>query len=113
EGRLPETVPLGGAGSGFLRLWLVPSLAGVVGNGRGHRQWAEATNAVVERRQARRPDRKGTSRRLASVFPRASQARNGCLASTQRLPALRSPFGGAARETTARAERRKTNGRRS
>jgi hypothetical protein len=30
EGRLPEMVPLGGAGSGSLRLWLITSPVGVV-----------------------------------------------------------------------------------
>ena len=63
---------MGGAGSGFLRLWLVPSLAGVVG------PMAEATNAAVERREARRPDRKGRKD--------ASQASSACFASTQRVP---------------------------
>jgi len=71
---------LGGAGSGFLRLWLVPSLAGVVG------QRIEARNAAVERREARRPDRKGRKD--------ASQASSACFASTQRVPRKHpAPFG--------------------
>src|SRR5947207_10053538 len=64
--------PVGRSRSGFLRLWLVPSLAGVVG------PMAEATNAAVERREARRPDRKGRKD--------ASQASSACFASTQRVP---------------------------
>jgi hypothetical protein len=52
EGRLPETVPLGGAGSGFLRLWLVPSLAGVVGHkGRGEKCRGGAPRGETSRSQ--------------------------------------------------------------
>ena len=85
RGRLPETVPLGGAGSGFLRLWLVPSLAGVVGQGprRQMPRWSAERRDVPIARDVKTPRKR---------LPRASQARNGCLASTPRLPALRSPF---------------------
>ena len=78
KGRLPVTVPLGGAGSGSLRprlvtgpVGIVPSLFPSLENGEAE---GASRNAVVERREARRPDRKG--RKDASpASSRASPAR--------------------------------------
>src|SRR6266699_5017646 len=83
EGRLPVTVPLGGAGSGFLRLWLInnqprgrrptltsrPSGEGQSGGGREMPRWS------AERRDV--PIARGV-RRLASVL--------ACLANTPWVP---------------------------
>jgi len=58
-------------------------------------------NAAVERREARRPDRKGreTPRKRLD-----SQARHGCLASAPRLSALHSPS--LARKSEEKGERK-------
>src|SRR5215831_1427130 len=64
EGRLPEMVPLGEAGSGSLRLWLITSPAGVCPDantspacGRGQREmprWSAERRDVLIARDVRR-----------------------------------------------------------
>jgi hypothetical protein len=99
------TVPLGGAGDGSLRPWLVTSPVGVVSSlyplpGKRGGEGA-ARNTAVERREARRPDRKGR-KDASQASRRASQHVMGAR-NTQRFSALRSPS--LARKSKGRGEK--------
>ena len=83
RGASSGAVPLGGAGSGSLRPRLVTGPVGVVTSLFPSLENGEAEgasrNPAVERREARRPDRKGR-KDASQASSRASQARKGCLA---------------------------------